>query len=49
MRTTPIGIAMLNDERPHVYQQNNPANVEVVKQSAHRSAEPSRPGLGLCC
>jgi len=34
MRSTPIGIAMLNDERPHVYQQNNPANMEVVRQWA---------------
>ena len=34
MRSTPIGIAMLNDERPHVFQQNNPANMKVVKQWA---------------
>lgn len=31
MRTTPIGIAMLNDEREHVYTQNNPANQSVVQ------------------
>ena len=31
MRTTPIGIAMLNDEREHVYTQNNTENVAVVK------------------
>jgi len=31
MRSTPIGIAMLNDERPHVWSQNNPANVKVVR------------------
>jgi L-fucose isomerase len=31
MRTTPIGIAMLNDERPHVYEKNNPANMKVVR------------------
>jgi len=30
MRTTPIGIAMLNDEREHVYTQNNPENMAVV-------------------
>ncbi|HHY97733.1 MAG TPA: hypothetical protein GX509_03225 [Firmicutes bacterium] len=31
MRSTPIGIVMLNDEREHVYTQNNPANMAVVK------------------
>ena len=31
MRTTPIGIAMLNDERPHVYEKNNAENMRVVK------------------
>lgn len=30
MRSTAIGIAMLNDEREHVYTKNNPANMEVV-------------------
>ncbi len=30
MRTTPIGIAMLNDEREHVYTQNNDDNMAVV-------------------
>jgi L-fucose isomerase len=34
MRTTPIGIAMLNDERPHVWQENNPENLAVVNQWA---------------
>jgi L-fucose isomerase len=34
MRSTPIGIAMLNDERQHVWEQNNPANMEVVRQWA---------------
>ncbi|MBM3187310.1 MAG: hypothetical protein FJZ90_01140 [Chloroflexi bacterium] len=34
MRTTPIGIAMLNDERPHVWQSNNPQNIAVVNQWA---------------
>lgn len=34
MRTVPIGIAMLNDERPHVWQLNNPQNVAVVNQWA---------------
>ncbi|MCD6519996.1 MAG: fucose isomerase [Anaerolineae bacterium] len=34
MRTTPIGIAMLNDERPHVWQQNNPENMAVVQKWA---------------
>jgi len=34
MRQTPIGIAMLNDERPHVWRQNNPENVAVVNQWA---------------
>jgi L-fucose isomerase len=41
MRTTPIGIAMLNDERPHVWQQNNPQNMAVV----NRWAEVLRNGL----
>ncbi|MBD3265025.1 hypothetical protein GF373_00015, partial [bacterium] len=30
MRTTPIGIAMLNDEREHVWSSNNPQNQQVV-------------------
>jgi len=34
MRTTPIGIAMLNDEREHVWQANNAENMRVVKQWA---------------
>jgi len=34
MRSTPIGIAMLNDEREHVWRQNNPLNQKVVKQWA---------------
>ncbi|MFH1006587.1 MAG: fucose isomerase [Candidatus Latescibacterota bacterium] len=34
MRTTPIGIAMLNDEREHVYQKNNPKNMAVVQKWA---------------
>jgi len=34
MRSTPVGIAMLNDERPHVWRENNPANVQVCNQWA---------------
>ena len=34
MRTTSIGIAMLNDERPHVWQANNTENVAVVNKWA---------------
>lgn len=34
MRSTPIGIAMLNDARPHVYAQNNEINMEVVNKWA---------------
>lgn len=34
MRTTPIGLVLLNDERPHVWQQNNPVNEQVVRQWA---------------
>ena len=34
MRTTAIGIAMLNDEREHVWSQNNAANMEVVNRWA---------------
>jgi len=36
MRTTPIGIAMLNDERPHVWKQNNPQNAAVVRAWAEK-------------
>jgi L-fucose isomerase len=32
MRSTPIGIAMLNDEREHVWRANNPANEQVVRR-----------------
>jgi len=34
MRSTPIGIVMLNDEREHVYRQNNPLNMKVVRNWA---------------
>ena len=34
MRSTPIGLAMLNDERPHVWQKNNPENMAVLRQWA---------------
>ena len=34
MRSTPIGIAMLNDERKHVWRRNNPENEKVVRQWA---------------
>jgi len=34
MRSTPIGIAMLNDEREHVWRANNPANMKVVQKWA---------------
>ena len=34
MRTTPIGIVMLNDEREHVYTKNNSLNMKVVKNWA---------------
>ncbi len=34
MKCTPIGIAMLNDEREHVWRKNNPENTRVVKQWA---------------
>jgi L-fucose isomerase len=30
MRNTPIGIVLLNDERKHVWEQNNPENMKVV-------------------
>ncbi|MCL5987259.1 MAG: fucose isomerase [Actinobacteria bacterium] len=32
MRCTPIGIAMLNDEREHVWRENNPENMAVVRK-----------------
>lgn len=35
MRSTPIGIAMLNDEREHVWSQNNALNMEVVNRWAN--------------
>ena len=31
MRSTAIGLAMLNDERPHVYEKNNPENMAVLQ------------------
>jgi L-fucose isomerase len=34
MRSTPIGLAMLNDEREHVWRANNPANMKVVQKWA---------------
>lgn len=34
MRTTPIGIVMFNDEREHVYKQNNRECMEVVRKWA---------------
>ncbi len=34
MRTTPLGIVMLNDEREHVYTKNNPLNMRVVRSWA---------------
>jgi len=49
MRGTPVGIAMLNDERPHVWQQNNEENMRVVRQWAEiiraevRNADGSAP------
>lgn len=32
MRTTPIGIAMLNDEREHIYIKNNSENTGIVRK-----------------
>jgi len=34
MRSTPIGLAMLNDERRHVWEENNPANMQVCNRWA---------------
>ncbi|MFB6215153.1 MAG: hypothetical protein ABEI54_04705, partial [Candidatus Bipolaricaulia bacterium] len=34
MRTTPVGLVMLNDEREHVYEQNNEKNREVLEDWA---------------
>lgn len=34
MRSTPVGIAMLNDEREHVWRRNNPENERVLRQWA---------------
>ncbi len=34
MRTTAIGMAMLNDERQHVWSENNPLNMQVVQDWA---------------
>lgn len=34
MRSTAIGLVMLNDEREHVWKINNPKNIEVVNQWA---------------
>jgi L-fucose isomerase len=51
MRGTPIGIAMLNDEREHVWQRNNPQNMRVVQKWADllrkrlRNADRSAPEI----
>jgi len=42
MRTTPIGLAMLNDERPHVHQRNEVENMAIL----NRWAEVLRGRLG---
>lgn len=34
MRSTPIGLAMINDERPHVHSQNEADNLEVLARWA---------------
>ncbi|MBC7315156.1 MAG: hypothetical protein H5T70_01875, partial [Chloroflexi bacterium] len=34
MRTVPIGLAMMNDERPHVWSQNEAINMQVLNQWA---------------
>lgn len=34
MRTTPIGLAMMNDERPHVWSQNEALNMQILNQWA---------------
>jgi len=34
MKSTPVGIAMLNDERPHVWRKNNPVNEKIVARWA---------------
>jgi len=34
VRSTPIGLVMLNDEREHVFRQNNEQNMKVVQQWA---------------
>ena len=53
MRSTPIGVAMLNDEREHVWRENNPANERVVNQWADiirarlKSADGSAPEVIL--
>lgn len=41
MRTVPIGLAMMNDERPHVWSQNEAINMQVL----NRWAEIIRNGL----
>ncbi|MEW6234084.1 MAG: fucose isomerase [Candidatus Omnitrophota bacterium] len=53
MRTTPIGIAMLNDEREHVYTQNNKENMAVVQtwadfiQKSVKNVDSSAPAVVL--
>jgi L-fucose isomerase len=34
MRSTPIGLVMINDERPHVYEQNEADNLQVLDRWA---------------
>ena len=39
MRTTPIGLVMMNDERQHVVEQNEELNVQVLKRWSGLIAE----------
>jgi L-fucose isomerase len=32
MRTTPIGLVLMNDERPHVHEINETENMEVLRR-----------------
>ncbi|RKY94672.1 MAG: hypothetical protein DRQ06_04865, partial [Candidatus Hydrothermota bacterium] len=42
MKSTPIGIVMLTDERPHVHTQTDAQNMEVVKGWARIIREKAR-------
>ena len=46
MRSTPIGLVMVNDERPHVHSQNEAENLQVLERWAQRIGSELANGTG---